>query len=174
MASLPLSDLRRAAEQTPQDISRWVELCAEAERQRDYAEVLFAGNVLAQLAPDRPQVHFIRGLALHYLDQQQKAIEAYQRVVTLDPQHLDGWINLGHEYQNLNRVAEAEAAYWQVITLCGQSDAAEYGPHHWNLAYIELLKGDLERGFARYPSRALHFHDRLQRTFNAPYGAERI
>src|SRR6185503_3937378 len=76
--------------------------------------------------------------------------------------YLDGWINIGHCMQALNRLDEAENACRRVIAISGQQipetgermpDGSEYGNHYWNLAIVELLKGDLKNGFRHYPAR---------------------
>ncbi|MGE3622825.1 MAG: tetratricopeptide repeat protein [Bdellovibrionales bacterium] len=172
-----LAALHRAAIASPDSIDRWVDLCEAAEAAQDYEEVLRAGDQIARLAPNKPQAHFIRGLALHRLDRIGEAVDVYRKVTELDPGYVDAWINLGHIYQALNRLAEAEQACRRAIDAGGQTikgegtrDIAEeeYGHHHWNLAFLELLKGDYENGFRRYPSRFKAIAGRKRPDFPQP------
>ena len=94
---------------TPDDIDRWIDLCEAAEKAGYYAVVLQAGDQIVRIAPEQPQPHFIRGLALHRLDRIEEAIEAYKRVLEFNPGYLDALINLGECCQFLNRLDEAEA-----------------------------------------------------------------
>ncbi|MDR3449283.1 MAG: hypothetical protein P4M15_05985 [Alphaproteobacteria bacterium] len=154
-----LDTLRQNALRTPEDIDKWLDLCGAAENARDYATVLLAGDQIVRLAPNGAAAHYIRGLALHYLDRSDESIAAYRRVVDCDPAYLDAWINLGHEYQAMNRLAEAEHAYRRAIAVSGQEARdetaadADYGSMYWNLAVVELLRGDLAGGFRHYPAR---------------------
>lgn len=149
-----LASFQQAASHSPDDINRWIDLCEQAEKAGDYAEVLRAGDEIVRIAPGRPQAHFIRGLALHRLDRIEEAIEAYRRVLALDPNYLDACINLGECCQFLNRIDDAEIAYRRTIEISGQASAGgDYDAHYWNLALIELLKGDLRAGFEHYPAR---------------------
>lgn len=136
------------------NLNHWLDACEDAEKRRDYAEVLHAGDEIVRLAPDKPQSHHIRGLALHRLDRIEEAIEAYKRVLALEPKYLDALINLGECCQFLNRIDEAEAAYRRAIEVSGQTTSGDdFGAHYWNLALVELLKGDLKNGFLHYPAR---------------------
>ena len=149
-----LSVLRQSAEQSPDDINRWLDLCAEAEKLGDYTQVLNAGEQIIRLAPDKPQSHYIRGMALHRLDRIEEAANAYKRVLALDDNYLDGWVNFGECMRLLNRIPEAEEACHRAIAVSGQGpDQSDYGSHYLNLALIELLKGDLASGFKHYPAR---------------------
>ncbi len=168
---------QQAAEKFPGSIDCWIDLCEIAERLCDYAEVLRAGDAIVKLAPNKPQPHFIRGLALQNLDRMEQALEAYRRVIALHPEYLDAWINIGHCEQALNHLEEAEKACRRVILLSRQEiagegqrsvDISEYGLHHWNLAIIELLKGDLKNGFARYPSRFKAITKKKRPNFSQP------
>ncbi|MDE2029739.1 MAG: glycosyltransferase family protein [Alphaproteobacteria bacterium] len=130
--------------EVPASIDAWIDLCAAAEKRGDYAEVLRAGDALARLAGQSPQPHFIRGLALQRLGRMDESIDAYRAATARDPNSIDAWTNLGFACQELNRINEAEDAYRR---------AAECGAPPWNLAVIELLKGDLQNGFAHYEAR---------------------
>src|ERR1700722_8701608 len=93
-----LAALRQNAEQNPGSIDRWLDLAEAAEKARDYAEVLRAGDAIVRLAPGKAQSHFIRGLALHRLDRISEAIDAYNRPVAIHPSYADAWINLAECY----------------------------------------------------------------------------
>ncbi len=154
-----LAALRHAALLAPHNINRWVDLCEAAEKLKDYAEVLRTGDKLVQLAPGQPQPHFVRGLALHRLDRIEEAIDAYRQVLAINPHYADALINLGECCQFLNRLDEAEQTYRKAIEAegCAVGDIGtpeeNYNRNHWNLALVELLKGDLANGFAHYRAR---------------------
>jgi tetratricopeptide (TPR) repeat protein len=166
-----LREAQRAAELAPDNVDCWVVLCDAAEKSGDYGEVLRGGEQLARLVPGRPQAHFIRGLALGRLGHIGESEVAYRQVLALDPGYADAWINLGEIYQSQNRLEEAEDAYIRAIEANGEKIAdeerrevaeEEYGGQHWNLALVELLRGDLLKGFAHYRARfkALPHHKR--------------
>ncbi len=150
-----LAAFQQAAAQKPDDINVWVDLCAAAEKLKDYAEVLRAGEALERLAPNQPQAHFVRGMGLHRLDRLEEAIESYRCTLALNENYVDAWLNLGDCCLALNRLAEAEKAYRRSIETSGQKVSEtqadiDYGGNYWNLALVELLKGDLKSGFAHY------------------------
>ncbi len=140
----------------------WRTLCNIAEQVKDFPLALTAGERCVQLMPDSHFSWFGYGVALNRMDRNEEAIEAYKRALQLKPERVDIWDNLGQTYQSMNRLEEAEAAYRTCIEVAGQviSDEAtrnvaekDYGNRHWHLALLELLRGNLAAGFARYRSR---------------------
>ncbi len=109
-----------------------------------------------------PKAWFGLGVALSRLDRHEEALLAYQNALKLNPRWPEVWDNLAQTYQFLNRLDEAEKAYRATVEAAGQTikddgtrriDEKEYGNRHWHLALLELLKGDLKNGFARYRAR---------------------
>lgn len=157
-----LAQAKKAVEIAPGYGEGWRSLCNIAEQVKDYALALQAGERCIQLMPGSHFGWFGYGVALNRLDRNEEAIEAYKRALQLEPDRADIWDNLGQTYQSLNRLEEAEEIFRKTIDVAGQTipDEAlrevaeeEYGNRHWHLALIELLRGKLALGFARYRSR---------------------
>ena len=149
-------------EVTPTYGEGWRTLCNIAEQTKDYALALSAGEHCVRLMPDSHFSWFGYGVALNRLDRHEEAIEAYKRALTLKPERTDIWDNLGQTYQSMDRLEEAEATFRKTIDVAGQTipneatrevAEEEYGNRHWHLALLELLRGKLKPGFARYRSR---------------------
>ena len=157
-----LLQARKSVEVSPAYGEGWRTLCNVAEQVGDYPLALQAGERCTQLMPDSHFSWFGYGVALNRLDRNEDAIKAYQRALELKPDRVDIWDNLGQTYQALNWLEEAEATFRKAIEVAGQvivdedkREVAEeeYGNRHWHLALLELLRGKLKPGFARYRSR---------------------
>lgn len=157
-----LLQAKRAVEMAPSYGEGWRTLCNIAEQVGDYLLALAAGEKCIQLMPDSHFGWFGYGVALNRLDRNEEAIAAYKRALELKPERADIWDNLGQTYQSLGRLEEAEAVFRKTVEVAGQiipdedkRDVAEeeYGSRHWHLALLELLRGKLKPGFARYRSR---------------------
>lgn len=177
MGGAELAAIKQRAAEAPDNLEAWLAVCAVAERFGDYAEILRAGDNIVRLAPQKPESWFIRGLALGRLGRIEEAAESYKKTLALDPDYVDGWINLGDSYQALNKIDEAERACRKAIAASGQEIAneegcetaeEEIGSHYWNLAIIELLKGDLPRGFSHYRARFKAIAGRKRPDFPQP------
>ncbi|MCP5274115.1 MAG: hypothetical protein H6936_04545 [Burkholderiales bacterium] len=71
--------------------------------------------------------------SLAFLHDKQKVLNANQRSTALDPDHLDGWNQLGHLYQRIGELGHAENAY----RIRGELDQAIT---YWNKS-LELFTG---------------------------------
>lgn len=78
----------------------------------------------------------------------ESARELYEHAVRLNPTQGESWTNLGNVYGRLGERMQAEAA-WARAMEC----PAETADARFNLAFLELLKGDLAGGFRDYESR---------------------
>ena len=157
-----LAAARKSVEVAPGYGEGWRTICNIAEQAGNFELALGAGKRCTELMPDSHFSWFGYGVALNRLDRNEEAIEAYKRALELKPDRADIWDNLGQTYQSLDRLEEAEAAYRKCIDVAGQTIAdentrevaeEEYGNRHWHLALLELLRGKLKPGFARYRSR---------------------
>jgi tetratricopeptide (TPR) repeat protein len=157
-----LAAAKKSVEYNPTYGEGWRTLCNIAEQAKDYALALQAGERCVALMPESHFSWFGYGVALNRADRNEEAIEAYKRALVLKPERADIWDNLGQTYQSLNWLEEAEATYRKCIEVAGQTIAdedtravaeEEYGNRHWHLALLELLRGKLKPGFARYRSR---------------------
>jgi tetratricopeptide (TPR) repeat protein len=172
-----LAEAKRTVEAAPDYGEGWRTLCNVAEQVKDYPLALQAGERCVQLMPDSHFSWFGYGVALNRLDRNEDAIGAYKRALALKPERADIWDNLGQTYQSLNRLEEAEATFRKTIEVAGQiipdedkREVAEeeYGNRHWHLALLELLRGKLKPGFARYRSRFLDVGGLKRPRFSRP------
>src|SRR5262245_26647923 len=73
------------------------------------------------------------------------ALEAYQRVVTLDPTYAAAWNNLGLLLHRMGRYDEARAAYDTAVT-----EAADCAEAAYNLGSLNEDTGDIEEAIRCY------------------------
>jgi tetratricopeptide (TPR) repeat protein len=89
--------------------------------------------------------------ALAFLNDTQKALDAYRRSTELDPENPEGWNQLGHLLQRTGELAEAEEAYQKVVAI-GQSE----NDQEWiaigsgNLGVVDETRGELEKAEAMH------------------------
>ncbi|MDD3181726.1 MAG: tetratricopeptide repeat protein [Alphaproteobacteria bacterium] len=157
-----ISELQKALEVEPHFGEAWLNLCKIAESAGDYPLGLDAGMKSTALMPQNSRAWLGLGVILNRLERDEEALQAYHTALKLNPQWPEVWDNLGQTYQFLGRLEEAEKAFLATVEADGQviKDEAvrrvnerEYGNRHWHLALLELLKGDLASGFARYRAR---------------------
>ncbi|NBO19697.1 MAG: tetratricopeptide repeat protein, partial [Proteobacteria bacterium] len=157
-----LAELQKLVKKYPQDTEGWLNLCRVAETAGEYQQALQAGAVCTRLQPDNASAWLGLGVALNRLERHEEAVKAYQQALLVRPEWASAWDNLGQTYQFMNRIPEAEQAFRQCIATDGQSlpdgviptiDEQLIRHRHWHLALVELLKGDLRMGFARYRAR---------------------
>jgi tetratricopeptide (TPR) repeat protein len=99
--------------------------------------------------------------AIAFLNETQKAIEAYEKAVALDPGNFVGWNQLGLLKIRVGRLDEAEDAFQNVIRLAGEYKeimAVGYG----NLGLIYETRGDLDKAEAFF-QKALALEEELGR-----------
>lgn len=94
---------------------------------------------------DRPLVteilhHFNSGVALYHQKEFSKAIQAYQKVIQLDPAHVEAYNNLGIIYQALGEMERAFEAFQKSIEI-----NPKYEKGYNNLGILLFLKGRYEQ-----------------------------
>lgn len=155
-------ELRTVLQSAPTYGDGWLNLCKIAELAGDFETSFDAAQKATRLLPQEPKAWLGLGVALNRLERDEEALQPYHRALQLNPRWPEVWDNLAQTYQFLNRLEEAEKAYHATIEAAGQTikdektrrvDEKEYGNRHWHLALLELLKGDLKSGFARYRAR---------------------
>ncbi len=160
--ALAVGHLTVVVQQAPGFLDGWLNLCNFAEKAGLFDLAFQAGRQATALAPDSAQAWLGLGVALNRLTRHDLAVEAYKTALHLHPTRADLWDNLGQTYQFQNKLAEAEDAYRHCLASEGQTlddafvltcDEKALGRRHWHLALLELLKGDLLHGFARYRAR---------------------
>jgi len=154
--------LEQVVQDAPDYLDGWLNLSSLTEKNKDYERALSAALKAQTLAPDQAKPWLGMGVALNRMGRDAEALTVYEKVVQIKPDWEEAWDNIGQTYQMLNRLDEAAVALRRCIACAGQTipdedtrvvDEKEYGDRHWHLSLIELLKGDLKRGFARYRSR---------------------
>jgi len=140
----------------------WLGLCNIAEQAGQHDRARTAGEQAFRLMPGNHKAWFGYGVALSRLQRFEDSVAAYKRALAIEPNRADIWDNLGQSYQALNRLEEAEDAYRKSVDAAAQTITneavrevaeEEYGNRHWHLALVELLRGKLKEGFARYRAR---------------------
>lgn len=154
--------LQKAVADAPDYFDAWLNLCNFAEKEGDFELAFQAGVAAAQLRRNSKEAWLGLGVALNKMGRDGEALAAYREAVRIAPDWTEAWDNLGQTCQFLGRLDEAEAAYRKTIELAGQMmddddvltcEESALGSRHWHLALLELLKGDLRHGFARYRAR---------------------
>lgn len=83
--------------------------------------------------------HFNLGVSYQEEGKLRKAIEEYEKVISIEPFNVDAYNNLGMAYKDLGELERAIHYYRKAITLNPQYERA-----HCNLAIALYLKGDLK------------------------------
>jgi tetratricopeptide (TPR) repeat protein len=154
--------LRQTVTINPDYIDAWLKLSNLSLLAGDYQKGLEAAQRAACLQPGNLTAAVAEALALDYLDCEEEAILALKRAIDINAGFSEAWEMLAMTLQKLNRLDEAESVFRQNIVRFGcdlpdESDikTAEenYSRYHWNLALLELLRGDFHNGFAHYRAR---------------------
>jgi tetratricopeptide (TPR) repeat protein len=104
------------------------------QNSREYARNLFiksatslqAGNPVsarkgllkvAKLLPDSAAVWYNLGLCYQYLNQHDKAVEAYKKSLKLSPNQVDGLVNIAISYKELGKSSESEETVKKAVEL---------------------------------------------------------
>jgi len=84
-----------------------------------------------------------------FLHDSQKALDAYQRALELDPSNWVAWNLSGHILRRLGRLDEAMEAYQQVLKLA-DDDQSIQAVAYSNLGIIYQTRGDLDKAESFY------------------------
>src|SRR6478609_12247750 len=158
-----------------------------------YAEALDCFNIFARLNPNVAPLYQTRGLCLQRLGRFEEAQADFERSIALNPSEAETHKNLGTLHSRSGRIKQAFASFdralalrpnfsaalnekaralWSVQLLdeafaaFRQSQALEPGNADtiWNLALLQMLTGDFERGLpgreARWKASSLGLADR--------------
>jgi tetratricopeptide (TPR) repeat protein len=104
-------------------------LACEAVRFMEYANYSRADQFFEQALlkiPSDVDFWFGRGMLYDYAGEHEKAIGAYLRVITLDPQNVSGHIALGHAYADAGDLEAARPEYEKAKTLDPETDGPRY------------------------------------------------
>ena len=99
----------------------------------------------------------------YFLHDTDKAMQAYQQSVELDPAEPEGWNRLGLLYKRLGRLEAAENAYQSVLRLGNQvKDKSTIAVAYGNLGNVYQIRGDLDAAEAMY-KKSLEINEALGR-----------
>lgn len=147
-----------------------------------YAEALEYFNAFAKLNPNVAPLHQTRGLCLQRLGRLEEAQADFERSIALDPAEPETHKNLGTLHARLGRIEQALASFDRALALRPNFPAAlnekaralwglrsldeAFAVFHqslaiapdnadtiWNLALLQMLTGDFERGLAGREAR---------------------
>ncbi|WP_426412060.1 tetratricopeptide repeat protein [Bradyrhizobium ganzhouense] len=158
-----------------------------------YAEALDCFNIFARLNPNVAPLYQTRGLCLQRLGRLEEAQADFERSIALNPAEAETHKNLGTLHARFGRMEQAFASFDRALALrpnfsaalnekaralwslqlldeafaaFHQSQALEPGNADtiWNLALLQMLTGDFERGLpgreARWKASSLGLPDR--------------
>jgi tetratricopeptide (TPR) repeat protein len=100
------------------------------------------------LRPDHVKTHNNVGNALCEMGQWSAAVESYERALAIDPNFAETLNNLGTALEEQGHRDRAMALYQRALQLSPNSISAP-----WNIALLQLLRGDYENGWPGYEHR---------------------
>jgi tetratricopeptide (TPR) repeat protein len=100
-----------------------------------------AAERAAEIAPERPQTHYILGLIARNQNRTDDAVGFFRRVLAIDPQDVGANVNLGQIYIQQRKSAEAIAAFRLALASEPYNSTALY-----NLATALIRNNEREEG----------------------------
>jgi len=156
-----VNHLQEASRLKPKEGAVWLKLGELSLKTKDFDIAENAARTAVRLLPDSFAARVAYALVLGGLYREEEEITVLREVLEMRPDFAEAWDMLGTACQNLGRLDEAEAAFHKAIACAGgevladpdKADESAYRPQHWDLALLELLRGDFKRGFAHYRAR---------------------
>ena len=111
------------------------------ESARDYRRAL-------SLRPDYPEALSNLGLALKEMNRPEEALASCDRALELRPDYPEAANNRGFVLHDLRRWDEALASYQRAI-----DSRPDYAEPRWNMALLQLLRGEYARGWELFEWR---------------------
>lgn len=149
-----LSDLRRFAEaladydrllkRVPDDVRTLNNRGMALLELRRPGEALASFDAALAAAPSVPEIINGRGMALRAMGRLDEALACFDRSAAINPAYVEAIVNRGIVLQDLTRYDDAFASYARAQQL-----QPDFAAAHWNEATLQLLTGDLGRGFAK-------------------------
>ncbi|WP_082908230.1 tetratricopeptide repeat protein [Bradyrhizobium neotropicale] len=162
-----------------------------------YAEALECFNIFAKLNPNVPALHQTRGLCLQRLGRFEEAQADFERSIALNPGEAETHKNLGTLHSRFGRMEQALASIDRALALRPNFSAAlnekaralwslqlldeAFAAFHkslavdpsnahtiWNLALLQMLTGDFERGLSGREARWKASLGLVDRGFSCP------
>ena len=96
-----------------------------------FTECLDLGEVLSKKYPKEINILNILGVCFFATGKNLEAVKCFQKLLTLDVNHFNGWFNLGNVYSVIDNIEAASNAYKKAIGINSTSSEA-----HYNLANL--------------------------------------
>lgn len=101
-SNLALKTMQQAAEMHPERIPTLLKLCEFQLILRQYAESMKTIARVLELDSESGDAYFMFGMNYKELGDTNRAINSFQTAVELNPDLIDGWINLGKLHTSIN------------------------------------------------------------------------
>lgn len=118
---------------------------------------------ILKLDPSLASAHGNRASALHAAGLRTEALMGYAGALALDPAFVEVWSNRGELLLHMRELSAARASLRKALEL-----SPEYPDARWNLAFLDLLEGRYEEGWAGYEWRWRSVQRHSRRTFSSP------
>ncbi len=155
-----LADFVQSIALDPDNADAPYNLGGACHRARRFEEAVASYTRALELNPGLAAAYNNRGRALRALARPADALSDYDRAIALDPQCAEAHNNRGVALQALRRLDDSLASYQRAVAL--KPDLADAT---WNMALLNLLRGNFETGWTLYESRRSL---QTQRTFAQP------
>ena len=142
---LALRTMERAASLHPERIPTLLKLCEIQMILTKHTESLKTIDQILKLDPQNAEAYFMMGMNFKDLKDTNRAINAFQESVEADSDLLDGWINLGQLFADLDNPI-AERYFDNAIRV----DSTNIQALHAKAYYLANSQDDLEGGIAMY------------------------
>ncbi len=103
----PIKDLRKREALTEQDVKNVIQNVKNLFRQRKYNDALAVLQQQLEIYPSNDRFMFYQGLTFSRLKQVDKAIDAYEKTVRVNPKMAKAYNNLGNLYSQQKRYGKA-------------------------------------------------------------------
>ena len=111
-------------------------------------EALASYDRALALRPDLTKALTNRGNVWYELRRFDEALASYDRALAVQPDNPDAHFNRGTVLRELGRLSEASASYQRALAL-----RPNFTEVRWNLAALQLVTGDFDRGWQNYEWR---------------------
>jgi tetratricopeptide (TPR) repeat protein len=111
---------------TPADVGHWIELAVHLRTNNEILGALEVYDVALRRFPNHPVLINNRGFVLFDSGQTERALEHFDRAISIKPDYVSALELRGHALEALERFAEAAAQYRDVIVLAPNSSSRSW------------------------------------------------
>jgi len=137
-----------AIEHEPANAEAFCNFGVALQRMAQIEESLEFYEQAIRLSQGYAEAYSNRGNALKELNRYDEAIESYNKAIELNESYIEAYCNRANVLLELNLVEDALQNYERAIEI-----DLKYPEANWGIAYIFLLQGKYEKGWALYESR---------------------